>query len=266
MCLPYTIEKLHRYIDELAVTNEKLTGVQMALKQSEKLANMGQLSATIAHELNNPLGVILMYARILLDECEQESQIKTDLEKIVAQSARCKSIVRNLLNFARSNQLNYEQVNLKDLIELSINSLIIPNNVEIVKELNEKMQFAILDKEQMIQSISNLLKNGIEAMPAGGMLKIRMEPENDNITISISDTGTGISSEHLDQIFTPFFTTKSLGKGTGLGLASTYGIVKMHNGDISVTTNSNLASGPTGTTFKITIPKFGINKLINGKT
>jgi len=266
MCLPYTIEKLHSYIGELAITNEKLTGVQNALKQSEKLANMGQLSATIAHELNNPLGVILMYARILLDECEPGTQIKTDLEKIVAQSARCKIIVRNLLNFARSNQLNYEQVNLTDLVELSFNSLIIPNSIEIVKELSEKMQYAILDKEQMIQSISNLLKNAVEAMPEGGILKVKMEPENDNIAFSIGDTGTGISSEHIDHIFTPFFTTKSLGKGTGLGLASTYGIVKMHSGDISVITNSNPLSGPTGTTFKITIPKYGINKFKNGKT
>ncbi len=266
MCLPYTIERLHKYIDELAVTNEKLTGAQIALKQSEKLASMGQLSATIAHELNNPLGVILMYARILLDECDPDSQIKTDLEKIVAQSARCKSIVRNLLNFARNNQLYYEQVNLIDLVELSINSIIMPNSIEVVKELSQKMQHAILDKEQMVQSISNLLKNGVEAMPDGGILKIGMEPENDNVTFSISDTGTGISAENIDQIFTPFFTTKSLGKGTGLGLASTYGIVKMHGGDISVSTNSNPLSGPTGTTFKITIPKYGINNLKNGKT
>ena len=256
MCLPYTIEKLHRYIGELAVTNDKLTGVQIALKQSEKLASMGQLSATIAHELNNPLGIILMYARILLDECEAGSQIKTDLEKIVVQSTRCKTIVKNLLNFARSNQLNYEHVLLSDLIEIVLNSTIIPGNIEITREIDEKMHYALLDKEQMIQSITNLIKNAIEAMPDGGSIKLTTGLENDNVVISVSDTGSGISIEHLDKIFTPFFTTKSIGKGTGLGLASTYGIVKMHKGDISVTTNADANVGPTGTTFKIIIPQY----------
>jgi iron only hydrogenase large subunit-like protein/nitrogen-specific signal transduction histidine kinase len=260
MCLPFTIEKLHKYIDELAITNEKLTGVQIALKQSEKLASMGQLSATIAHELNNPLGVILMYARILLDECDQNSPIKSDLEKIVVQSTRCKSIVKNLLNFARSNQLSYEQVLLSELIESTLNSLLVPKNISIIKEPCDKVLYAVIDREQMIQSIGNLIKNAFEAMPDGGTLRIKLEHENDQVVFLISDTGTGISPEHLDQIFTPFFTTKSLGKGTGLGLASAYGIIKKHKGEITVQTNANPHLGPTGTTFRITLPKYGINR------
>jgi signal transduction histidine kinase len=182
------------------------------------------------------------------------------LEKIVVQSTRCKTIVKNLLNFARNNQLNYEQVLLQELIEITLNSLIIPKNIKISKDLGEKTLYAVIDREQMVQSIGNLIKNAVEAMPDGGTLKIRLENENEHVVFQISDTGTGISSEHLDQIFTPFFTTKSLGKGTGLGLASTYGIIKMHKGEITVQTNANPLSGPTGTTFRISLPKYGINK------
>lgn len=254
MCLPYTIEKLHKSIDELAVTNEKLAGMQLALKQSEKLAHMGQLSAGIAHELNNPLGVIIMYSNILLEDCPPDSQLRNDLDRIVKQAARCKTIVSGLLNFARNNQVKYEQVDLHELIDFTIHSIIIPINIKIIKDIEKNLQFAMLDKEQMVQAISNLLKNAVEAMPDGGTLTIKLERDNGKIIFSISDSGTGILNEHMDKLFTPFFTTKAPGKGTGLGLPTTYGIVKMHKGDITLTTNADVNAGPTGTTFKIAIP------------
>ena len=109
MCLPYAIEKLHHSIDELNLSNEKLASTQMALKQSEKLASMGQLSAGIAHELNNPLGVITMYSNILKDEAPQDDPIQEDLELIVEQANRCKKIVSGLLNFARKNQVKLSE-------------------------------------------------------------------------------------------------------------------------------------------------------------
>ena len=127
MCLPYTIEEMHASLKDLAISNEKLAKVQQALKQSEKLAHMGQLSAGIAHELNNPLGVVMMYSNILLDECPPDDPVRQDIELIASQAERCKKIVSGLLNFARKNQVKLENINLKKLAEESIKSVVIPH-------------------------------------------------------------------------------------------------------------------------------------------
>jgi signal transduction histidine kinase len=107
----------------------------------------------------------------------------------------------------------------------------------------------------MTQVLTNLFKNALDAMPGGGTLKISLEDTVSDVIFTVSDTGTGIREEDKPKIFEPFFTTKGLGKGTGLGLATTYGIVKMHKGQITVETNSDPAKGPTGTTFKIILPR-----------
>ncbi len=255
MCLPCSISKLHLSIDELAVSNKKLVSVQQALKQSEKLASMGQLSAGIAHELNNPLGVVIMYANILLDECTDGEPLQEDLQLIVHQANRCKKIVRGLLNFARKNQVKFEEINIKKLTENSVESLIIPKNVELKIESLCKDPIAMLDVEQMTQVLNNLVKNGIEAIAEGGKISVKLYGNPQEVIFVISDTGLGIAKEHLDKIFEPFYTTKAIGKGTGLGLATTYGIVKMHNGKITVESNNIPSEGQTGTTFRIVIPR-----------
>lgn len=255
MCLPYSIEKLHNSVHELAVSNEKLFNVQQVLKQTEKLAHMGQLSAGIAHELNNPLGVVIMYSNILYEELEEDSPVKEDLKLIVEQAQRCKAIVGGLLNFARKNQVNYVEVNINEMIRISVSSTLRPENVMIEIKSSMKDPFAELDQEQMIQVISNLIKNGIEAMPTGGKLSILLEDNDNEVILKIKDTGTGIRETDLQKIFEPFFTTKGIGKGTGLGLATAYGVVKMHKGKIKVDSNANPAEGPTGTCFTIKLPR-----------
>ena len=132
MCLPYTIEKLHKSVEDLALSNEKLSSMRQALKQSEKLAHMGQLSAGIAHELNNPLGVVIMYSNILLDECQADDPVREDLKLIVEQAGRCKKIVAGLLNFARKSQVNHQLVNVKELIIHSCEGVIIPENIKTI--------------------------------------------------------------------------------------------------------------------------------------
>ena len=254
MCLPYTIEKMHRSIQDLNFSNEKLAKVQQALKHSEKLAHMGQLSAGIAHELNNPLGVVIMYANILLDECEND-QIKQDLGLIVAQADRCKKIVGNLLNFARKNQVRLEEVNLVRLAQESLNSVIIPDRIKTMIDNRVKNAITYVDQEQIMQVLTNLIKNSVDAMPGTGFLTILVESEGDFFSLSVKDTGTGISPHNMEKVFTPFFTTKEIGKGTGLGLATTYGIIKMHKGKIEVESNNDPAKGPTGTCFKILLPR-----------
>ncbi len=255
MCLPYTIEKLHKSVKDLALSNEKLSSMKQALKQSEKLAHMGQLSAGIAHELNNPLGVVIMYSNILLEEAKAEDPVREDLKLIVDQAARCKKIVGGLLNFARKNQVNHQMVSIKELVNHSLESLIIPAKVKINIDDRTTNPEAMLDQEQMMQVLTNLIKNAFDAMPAGGTVNIKMEDTLSDVIIVISDTGTGIKEEDRAKIFEPFFTTKSIGQGTGLGLATAYGIVKMHKGQITADSNNNPSKGATGTSFKIVLPR-----------
>ncbi|MDA3911417.1 MAG: ATP-binding protein [Bacteroidales bacterium] len=255
MCLPYTIEKLHNSIEQLNEKNSSLSQMQQALKQSEKLAHLGQLSAGIAHELNNPLGVVIMYSNMLLDECEKDSELYDDFQMIAQQASRCKNIVGDLLNFARKNQVKHHQMNLMDLITKSIQSLIVPENVQIKTQNRLRNPNIMVDEEQMIQALTNIMRNGIEAMPEGGVLNVNLYDKEDNIYIEIEDEGTGISEENREKIFTPFFTTKGIGKGTGLGLPTTYGIIKMHKGKISLTSNDNPGNGKTGTCFIIELKR-----------
>lgn len=255
MCLPYTIEKLHKSVKDLALSNEKLTSMKQALKQSEKLAHMGQLSAGIAHELNNPLGVVIMYSNILLDECKPEDPFREDLRLIVEQAGRCKKIVAGLLNFARKNQVNHQLISIVDLVNQSVNGVVVPPQVKVSVVNNTTNPDAMLDTEQMTQVLTNMIKNAIDAMPSGGEITLLLEDSISDVSFTVTDTGTGIREEDRVKIFEPFFTTKGLGRGTGLGLATAYGIVKMHKGNITVESNTDPSKGATGTSFRIVIPK-----------
>ncbi len=255
MCLPYTIEKLHNSVNDLALTNEKLVSMKQALKQSEKLAHMGQLSAGIAHELNNPLGVVIMYSNILLEECNSEDPVSEDLKLIVDQAGRCKKIVAGLLNFARKNQVNYQIVNVREFALHSIEGVILPAGITIGIDDQMTNPEAMIDPEQMMQVLTNLIKNAVDAMSGGGSITMILEDTLGEVSITVKDTGTGIREEDRVKIFEPFFTTKDIGQGTGLGLATAYGIVKMHKGQISVDSNIDPSKGPTGTSFRIVLPR-----------
>lgn len=255
MCLPYTIEKLHRSVNDLALTNEKLVSMKQALKQSEKLAHMGQLSAGIAHELNNPLGVVIMYSNILLEECDNEDPVREDLKLIVDQAGRCKKIVAGLLNFARKNQVNYQLVNIREFTSHSIEGVVMPAGISVRIDDQMTNPEAMIDSEQMMQVLTNLIKNAVDAMPGGGSITLILEDTLGEVSVTVKDTGTGIKEEDRVKIFEPFFTTKGIGHGTGLGLATAYGVVKMHKGQISVDSNIDPTAGPTGTSFKIVLPR-----------
>lgn len=254
MCLPYTIEKLHQSIEKVNLSNQELATAREALKQSEKLAHMGQLSAGIAHELNNPLGVITMYSNLLLDDTSDDTT-RNDLKLIVEQTERCRKIVGGLLNFARKNQVRLQETDLEQFVNRSIQSIIRPESVTVELNVNMNDPLVFFDSDQMMQVLTNLEKNAVEAMPDGGKLTISLSEKSDDVTIAISDSGTGISKENMEKLFTPFFTTKEVGKGTGLGLPLCYGIVKMHKGKIDVKSNTDPEKGPMGTTFTIRLPR-----------
>ncbi len=255
MCLPFTIETLHRTIKDLNLSREQLDNTRAALIQAEKMGSMGQLAAGIAHEVNNPLGVILMYAHLMLEQCPRDSELYPDLQMIVEQADRCKKIVSGLLNFARQTKVNYQLVNINEMLNNYLKTVQLPENVEIDILTELANPSAEIDLDQIIQVLTNLVNNSLTAMPNGGKLLLKATGDDEQIQLSVSDTGTGIPKEHLNKIFEPFFTTKKVGQGTGLGLSIIYGIVKMHNGDIRVQSNADPNAGPTGTTFTITLPR-----------
>jgi len=257
MCLPNTIERLRKTIGELAESNKELADVQEELMQSEKLASMGQIAAGIAHELNNPLGVVLMYAHLLLEQCDRNPGLKGDAAIVAEQADRCKKIVSGLLHFARQNRAALQPTNICELVDHALQALHVPQSVTVKVEHNLNDPTAELDSDQIVQVFTNLVTNAVGAMPDGGSLTVRTEGDDENVRTIVSDTGTGIAKESLSKIFDPFFTTKQIGKGTGLGLAVTYGIVKMHCGSITVQSNTDPTSGPTGSTFTVTLPRRG---------
>lgn len=253
MCLPYTIDELRRAVQELAVSHGKLASAQEALVHSEKLASMGQLAAGIAHEVNNPLGVVLMYTHMLLEETPDGSPLRGDLATIVEQTDRAKKIVAGLLNFARQNKVVHAAVDVRELVARCLRGVAVPAGIG-VEVAHEGNVTAEVDGDQIAQVLVNLLANACAAMPGGGTLAVTTRGDAEHVRFIVRDTGVGIPPENRGKIFTPFFTTKKAGQGTGLGLAVTYGIVKMHRGEITLVSNADPAAGPTGTTFTVTLP------------
>jgi len=203
MCLPFTIEQLHNSVTDLALSNEKLSSMKQALQQSEKLAHMGQLSAGIAHELNNPLGVVIMYSNILLEECDGDDPLRDDLKLIVEQAGRCKKIVSGLLNFARKNQVNHEDVDIHSIIRQALDSVVIPPSLDVSVEDKMGKAFAMVDAEQIIQLVSNLVKNSVDALRGEGKIRITLEDTDRNISVRIWDNGPGIDEDKREKIFEP---------------------------------------------------------------
>jgi two-component system NtrC family sensor kinase len=233
-------------LDTLQVTQDQLM-------HSEKLASLGQLAAGVAHELNNPLGTILLYAETMMKERSEDDPERADLKMIVNETQRSKRVVSDLLNFARQNQVIVQMTDLHGIIRELID--LIPSHVNTVpitikKELDHQLPLIEADPSQLRQVLLNLMINAVEAMPEGGILTLRTLSEPDKtVTVEVQDTGLGIPEENLSKLFTPFFTTKPIGKGTGLGLAIAYGIVKMHRGQITVRSEVG-----RGTTFSINLP------------
>jgi Signal transduction histidine kinase regulating C4-dicarboxylate transport system len=255
MCLQFVIEKLSTTVGDLEDSHRSLDSTKEALVKSEKLASMGQLAAGIAHEVNNPLGILLLQANILLEEVDTSEPMADDLKLIVDQANRCKKIISGLLNFARQSRVVRQPTDLVALTEDTLRTMPINENIMVRIESTMDDRVAELDADQMVQVLTNLVSNAQQAMPDGGALIINLSDTPDEVTFMVTDTGVGIPHENMDKLFDPFFTTKQVGKGTGLGLAVTHGIVKMHRGQIRVESNADPAAGPTETTFVVTLPR-----------
>jgi len=255
MCLPYVIDELRHTVTELNQSHQDLTNTQEQLMHSERLASMGQLAAGIAHEVNNPLGVVLLYAHLLAEQCDPTSEIGRDLQLIVDQADRCKGIVSGLLDFARQNKVDLKTVALADLVAMAQRGCLVPGETVVTVTHKVPGLAARVDTDQLGQVLINLINNATAPTTGADELVITTDRlGGDQVRIAVTDNGAGIRPDILPRIFEPFFTTKEQGRGTGLGLAVSYGIVKMHRGDLQVTTNSDPAAGPTGTTFTLVLP------------
>jgi len=199
---------------------------------------------------------VLLYAHVLLEALDKDSPQSKDLAMIVEQADRCKKIVSGLLNFARQSKVVLLPTKIADLVERSLRGVPTPAGVEVAVEHQDAAVTADLDADQIRQVLTNLLTNAVAAMPAGGRLTVRTGATQEQVWFAVEDTGVGIPKENVNRVFEPFFTTKQMGRGTGLGLAVSYGIVKMHRGNIRLKSNSDLSAGPTGTTFTVTLPRF----------
>jgi two-component system NtrC family sensor kinase len=257
MCLPFIVDQSERVCNELNVPWDNLRDVHRHLINSEKLASMGQMAAGVAHELNNPLSTILLYAHILRSKLRDRDDLGPDLKLMAEEAERCKKIITSMLDFARQSRVRVETVSVEELVASAVDGAAcnLPpgpeHEVDLAIDVSPGLR-ADLDRDQMTQVLVNLIKNGVEAMEGrSGTVRVSAHTtaEMDRIRFSVSDKGTGIASRAKDKVFQPFFTTKGIGKGTGLGLPISYGIVKMHNGNIWFESEPGV-----GTTFHVEIP------------
>ncbi len=238
--------------------SEELKKVYQQVVEIEKLASLGKLSATVAHELNNPLEGILTYSKLikrkLIENGKQGefSKLIDYLNLISDESSRCGKIVKDLLLFSHKEDNEFYEESLVSIVDRSI--LVIRhhlevNKIELVRKYQAEKVRLYCSPSKIQQAVMSLLINALEAMPYGGKVEVITANENDTLVLRISDTGSGISEKDLPHIFEPFFTTKEPSKGTGLGLSIVYGIINYHNGFVEVEQTSE-----AGTTFKVTLP------------
>jgi len=227
---------------------------QQQIMKSERLATLGQLAAGVAHEINNPLGAVLMYTHLALEDAEEKGLLRKNLEKAITEASRCKDIVKGLLDFARQTEPKIEQSDVNETVERTLD--VVENqalfqNIKITKIIYPSLPKVLMDVSQMQQVFTNIVLNAAEAMKGKGELTVatRLSSDNKYIEIEFADTGCGIPPENRERIFDPFFTTKEVGHGTGLGLAVSHGIIARHRGTIEVKSEVG-----KGTSFIIRLP------------
>ncbi|MDZ7373718.1 MAG: ATP-binding protein [candidate division KSB1 bacterium] len=247
--------------DRIREKTEELERAQAQMIQAERMASLGKMAASVAHELNNPMSGILglaKYVRRRLDRLDVEPELKAemsrDLEVIENEAKRCGNIVKNLLLFAREGREGFSPVDLNDVLSRAL--VLVSHHLELSgvrleSELAPGGCHVVGNADELKQAFLALLINAVEAMPDGGTLRVRTEAtEGDGkVRVEITDTGVGIPDDVLPHIFEPFFTTKRGGEALGLGLAVVYGIVQKHQGRIDVKTKVG-----EGTTFTIELP------------
>ncbi|RPH86757.1 MAG: PAS domain S-box protein, partial [Desulfobacteraceae bacterium] len=252
---------IRRNIQEIERAYEELKSTQEQLIQSARLASLGKLAATIAHEINNPIAGVLNYIKLLIKIFskgpvgpERLEELRGFLAIMEKETARCGEIVKNLLSFSRPSVVRKEPAPMNDIIEQALSILthkIEISGVTLIRQLGPDLPPVTCDFKQIQQALMNIIVNGVEAMTRGGALTIasRFLPKEKMVEVEIRDSGVGIPREDLDNLFEPFFSTKAEGKGVGLGLSVSYGIIHNHHGLIKVESTPG-----QGTLFRVDLP------------
>ncbi len=254
------VENVHLY-NEAKHAYQELKEAQEQVIRAEKLASLGKLSATIAHEINNPLAAILTYIKLMMKLIDRDKfnadkieNISRYLDTMESETSRCGEIVKNLLAFSRQSKITIEPHNIEDIIDKTL-MLIMHDlgmkEIRLVKKIEPDLPHVQCDFKQIQQAFLNLMGNASEAMSKGGILtlEVALSKKKGFVDINISDTGCGIQKKDLQEIFEPFFTTKEEGQGVGLGLSVVFGIITRHKGTIKVESKQG-----KGTVFKIRLP------------
>lgn len=243
---------------EILEMRKNLEEVHLQLVQSEKIASVGRMAAGVAHEINNPLSGIMIYAELLKKKLEKlpgdNDQSVNDIQEIIDQTIRCKKIVSELLEFSRQTVGHVTSFDVGELLDKSLNLLVnqaLFQNMEVMREIDTGLPAMVGDMGQLQQVFTNLYINAADAMEGKGQLKIsaKFDAKREYFIITVEDTGPGIPHDLQDKIFDIFFTTKPVGKGTGLGLSITKNIIELHGGNIMVN-----SSPGKGTVFTIELP------------
>lgn len=217
------------------VTEQKR--IQERLRETSQLVAVGELAAGVAHELNNPLTAVLGFAQLVMKR-ELPDGVAQDVEKIYSEAQRAAKIVHNLLSFARRHEPEKRCVNIRDILDLTLNLRAYDlnvNNIEVKTHYDPELPSLMADEHQLVQVFLNIVTNAEQAMrdiAGGGALTVEARKVGDKVQVSFADDGPGIPAEYLSRVFDPFFTTKEVGKGTGLGLSMCYGMVRAHDGEI----------------------------------
>jgi signal transduction histidine kinase len=255
------IGKEDEVIGRLLIFNDLTERVNLEdqLMQAEKLSSIGLMAAGIAHEVNTPLAVISSNAQMLMRQMDPDDPRTKTLDKIIAQAFRASEIANSLLKFSRVGGSECSDLDVNRIISESL-SLVDPMlktaRINVHAQLKPSLPAVYGNSGKLQQVFMNLIMNARDAMPRGGELTITTESENSAVRVEVSDNGMGIPAEHLNKIFDPFFTTKATSRGTGLGLAVTYGIIQEHSGLIQVDSVVG-----RGTTFRLEFP--AVRKPVN---
>lgn len=248
-------EKLKYAMSSLELTVEKLQEKQAQLVEAEKLASIGKLAAGVAHEINNPLTAVLTFSSLMLEQMPADDPRHERLSMIVQETNRARNIVRQVLSFAKEAPLKTVRINVNKPVAEIIDALIAQEafkDIELSLDLSDDLPDIYIDPVQIGQVVLNILMNATHAITPPGKIQVTTKVADKFIELIITDTGKGIPEEHFKKIFDPFFTTKDKTKGTGLGLAVSYGIIKKHGGDIEVKSTVN-----EGSTFIVRLPVYG---------
>ncbi|MBN1294072.1 MAG: hypothetical protein JXB48_19705 [Candidatus Latescibacteria bacterium] len=228
----------------------------MKISELKRLATLGQLAAGVAHEINNPLGGIVVYSHLLLEDTSLDDPRRPNIEKIVREADRCRIIVKGLLDFTRQNSPELKSTDVITIIKEALNNICREpefDNITIIEKFENGIPYVMVDASQIQEVFENIIRNAAEVMKGSGELIIssRLFSKNGHkmVEILFEDTGPGIPLESIDHVFDPFFTTKGGGHGTGLGLTVSYGIVDRHGGTITI---RNRDEG--GAVFSVQLP------------